>query len=358
VTRTARQSRGRSPAQVASPWWCRSHHAFLALAWITAPLAAQAPDSARVNIYRYVLDVDPPDAAAFVALDVNGPKVLRGSAPKPFMASVTVRPSQGQSTAVGGAVDLAPYYLFGGGLRTLRSYRANSVAGRLLRVLTKTVLSVGAITDPSDPDGWRAGLAIRTTFHDPHDPVLNSRLPETVDSLLDAAGVAPPRLTQESLTDLGVDLAPAFARYRRQMRARGDIQVTAGWGLSGRVAGGALDADSLQGFRSTLWITGHHATGDRYDVLLTTALRNAFRSDGALRIGAGLQRKSEPADLRLELSYDRGARRLLPGATIEVHPGHGLLASVTVGAEPLERDERGSRLQATFGLRWYPTAER
>ncbi|MEZ4587094.1 MAG: hypothetical protein R2909_11890 [Gemmatimonadales bacterium] len=296
--RTARESRVRPLSGEASRWWRRSLRASVALASVATPLAAQAPDSARVNIYRYVLDVDPPDAAAFVALDVSGPKVLRGSAPKPFMASVTVRPATGQSTAVGGALDLSPYYLFGGGLRTLRSYRANSVAGRLLRVLTKTVVSVGAITDPSEPDGWRAGFALRTTFHDPHDPVLNSRLPETVDSLLDALGVEAEPLARESLADLGVDLAPVFARYRRQMRARGDVQVTAGWGLAGRVAGGALDADSLEGFRSTLWITGQHATGDRYDVLLTAALRNAFRSDGALRVGAGVQRKSEPADLR------------------------------------------------------------
>ncbi|MGE0555069.1 MAG: hypothetical protein AB7R55_16690, partial [Gemmatimonadales bacterium] len=261
-----------------------------ALLPIAAPAAAQRADSARVNIYRYVLDVDPPEAAAFVALDVSGAKVLRGAAPKPFMASVTVRPIDGQATAVAGAIDLAPYYLFGGGLRTLRSYRANSVAGRLLRVLTKTVVSVGAITDPPDAGAWRGGLALRTTFHDPHDPVLNSGLPETVDSLLAAAGVEAGPLARESLTDLGVDLAPTFARYRRQMRARGDVQVTAGWGLSGRVAGGALDADSLHGFRSTLWITGQHATGDRYDVVVTAALRNAFRSDGALRVGAGLQR--------------------------------------------------------------------
>jgi hypothetical protein len=333
----------------------------VSLAALAAALLPQssAAQVRRDNIYRYVLDIDIPESPGFVALDLLSTKVVRGSAPKPFVANVIYRSADSSGAVTGAAIDLVPYHLLGGGMRTLSSYRANSIPGRLLRVLTKTAISI-AVASPRTGDGSLLGaLAVRTTFHDPHDPVLNSRLPEAVDSALAAHGVTVTDPTEEDLDDRGVDLEPLFAAAARQMRARGDIQVSAGWGLAGRLRGGSLKSDSLDGFRHTLWLTGQHATGHRFDLTVTAQFQPAFRADDHWRFGAGLQRKARPADLRLQLYYDTGSRRIHPGATVEAHPTRGFLVGAGLTSEAAPGGLRGSSdVRFALTAQWYPTALR
>lgn len=114
------------------------------------PAYAQAP--ARINIYRYVLDIDVPESPGLVALDATGNHVLRGSSPKPIAASAVLQLTGSGVNSKGAAVDVVPYFLLGGGKRSLVSYRDMSVAGRLTRVVTKTSLSLAAeflIPEPS-----------------------------------------------------------------------------------------------------------------------------------------------------------------------------------------------------------------
>jgi hypothetical protein len=322
----------------------------------TASASAQSP--ARINLYRYILDVDVPESAGLIALDATSAHVLRGSAPKPIMATA-IHTANGSAGATGGAVDIVPYFLLGGGIRKLDSYRANSVRGRLLRVVTKTSISLAAISDPANSGSLRGGLGLRVTFHDPHDPVLNSRLPESVDSALRAHQIDEADPTIEDVTDRGVELGRVFAAARRAMRARGDIQISAGWGLAGRLASSSLAGDSLKAFRHALWITGQHAFGNRFDVLVTAQWRNAFRSDGAGRFGLGVQRKSHPADFRAELYYDGADQRLHPGVSAEISAGHGLGAAIgLINDAPVSGSHGSDRTRVVFSLRWYTTAEK
>jgi hypothetical protein len=328
----------------------------LATTLLGHPAAAQErPD----NIYRYVLDIDIPESPGLVALDLLSTKVLRGSAPKPFTANVIHRSADSSRSTTGAALDFVPYHLLGGGMRRLSSYRSNSIAGRLLRVLTKTAISVAVASPGGTGESLLGALAVRTTFHDPHDPILNSRLPETLDSLLKAHGVGVTDPTEEHLGNRGVDLEPEFAAVSRRMRARGDIQVSAGWGLAGLLRGGSLNSDSLDEFRHTLWLTGQHATGHRFDVIATVQLQPAFRGDDHWRFGAGIQRKSLPADLRLQLYYDTGSRRVHPGLVVEGHLTRGFLVGAGLTSEAAAGGVRRSSV-ARFALtaQWYPTAPR
>ena len=160
----------------------------VALYLVLCPATSAGQDSV-VSIYRFVLGVDVPDSPSLVALGLAPSHVLRGSAPKPLAAMLvaTALPDSGRSTAL--SVDFSPYFLVGGGRRPLASYRSNSVAGRLLRVLTKTILSFGAAR-VSDSDATLLGVGLRSTIHDPHDPVLNSSLPEQVAAALARSGVS------------------------------------------------------------------------------------------------------------------------------------------------------------------------
>jgi len=325
----------------------------LLLASTVVPSSGSAQSGGKINIYRFVLDVDVPESPGLVALDVATSHVLRGSAPKPIAASLIHRWAGTGSRSTGLALDIVPYFLVGGGERRLADYRAMTVGGRLKRVVTKTSLSVAAISDPADPASLLGGLAIRTTFHDPHDPIATTRLPEQVDSALAAHGATLASSAEEDPSGRGVDLSPLYAAARREVRARGDVQVTAGWGIAGRVAGAVFEGDSIQSIRHTFWATAQHAFGHRLDLLVTAQVRG---SGGTWkpRLGAGLQRKSRPADFRAELYYDGVDQRLYPGMSVEVHAltGVGAVASLTTDT-PMPRVPNGSRARLSVLLRWY-----
>jgi hypothetical protein len=86
--------------------------ALVGLVLLPVVLSAQEPD--RINIYRFILDVDVPEPAAFVALDRASAHVLRASAPKPLAATVATAHDSGGATTTMVAVDVSPYFLAGG----------------------------------------------------------------------------------------------------------------------------------------------------------------------------------------------------------------------------------------------------
>ena len=319
---------------------------------------AAAQDTSRVNIYRFILGVDVPAEPAFIALDLAPTRVLRGSAPKPLTASA-LGVFADDTTPVGVAVSVAPYFLAGGGMRTMDAYRSRSVGGRLLRVLTKTVVSFGAARTRGDPSSTLVGLAVRSTFHDPHDPGLNSSLPEDVAALL---GSAQPDAAEEDVTGYGADLAPAYARARGTMRARtggGDPQVSGGWGMAGRLRSGVWNGDSLGTLRHAFWLSAQVTLDRRFDVLGTVQLRDAFGSEYGL-IGAALLRKTTALDLIAEVVYDTARQNVYPGLALgaRVLPNVGLTAALTTQA-PFDDPRDGPR---TLGFRasvqWFYASDR
>ncbi|WP_375754957.1 hypothetical protein [Corallococcus exercitus] len=319
---------------------------------LLAPGAASARDDDNINLYRYVLDLDVPESPALVALEEAPLRVLLGAAPKPVMATVLASTTPG-ALSPGLSLDVAPYFLFGGGIRSLSGYRANSVAGRLMRVLTKTTVSAALIPDTTGGGPWRVGFGLRTTFHDPHDPVLNSTLPEQVAEALERQGVPPPADSDEDLPTQGVDLSALFEEAEEQMRARsGDIQISGGWGVSARTEGGVFTGEGLRDTRHTFWLTGQAALGRRFDALATMQVLDAFRSGRELLTGLGVQRKTSVADFRAELTYDGIDDRLHPGAAIDVKlPGcTSAIASLTT-AHGADTDD--PVLRGQLQLRWY-----
>lgn len=299
---------------------------------------AMGQDVPKDNIYRYILGVDVPGAPAFVALGVAPTHVLRGSAPKPLEASI-LHGFTGDAPLSGVAVGAAPYFLVGGGDRPLPVYRSGTIGGRLMRVLTKTLVSFGAVRMPGDPASTFVGLGVRSTLHDPHDPVMNSTLPEDVAALLQEQGVSSVAGTEEDVTDYGVDLAPAFARARRAMRARvggGDPQVSGGWGMAGRLRGSTWHGDSLGTMHHNFWISAQITVERRFDVLTTVQVRDAFDARPYAWLGAGLQRKTALLDLITALYYDTGSRSFYPEVALDTRlfPNLGLVASLTTQATP------------------------
>jgi len=317
---------------------------------LSAPAGAWSQSSPRINIYRFVLGVDVPESPALVALDRTPSRVLRGSAPKPIAATATrIFSSGGGQNAI--VVDIVPYYLAGGGARNLSSYRSNSIAGRLGRVGTKTQLGIGSLWDESGAALVSVGL--RATFHDPHDPVLNSNLPESVDSALHTAGNPMLSDEDERVTDRGPDLGPLFDRARRTMRARHGIQISGGWGVAARAGGGVVSSDSLGPARHVVWLSGQITLGPRLDLIGLGQVRAAHGERGEARLGAALERKAGDADFRAEFYYQTRSEQLNGGASAEIRALRRISVVGSVLTEAGAPPSESRQLRAYLSLRWF-----
>jgi hypothetical protein len=320
-----------------------------ALLALAPSAAAQGPE--RINIYRFILDIDVPEPAALVAMDLAPGHVLRASAPKPVAASLAFAYDSGSGATRSAALDFSPYFLLGGGIRRLESYRSMTLWGRLRRVITKTLLSLGAAWDPADPDSPRVALGLRSTFHDPHDPIPPpGGLVERVDSALRAAGETPAD-EEEDVAGRRADLRGLYLDAERAMRAKRGIQVGGGWAMAGRLGGARFAGDSLGDIRHTLWVATQYTFGPRFDLLGTLQVWNGF-DDTHTRLGAALMRKTTAVDLTTELYFDSADDRLHPGAWVEGR----LLPRVRAGAAlGTETDASGgdTRLRVRAFLRWY-----
>lgn len=312
-------------------------------------LAGQASD--RVNIYRFILDVDVPEPPALVAMGLAPAHVLRASAPKPLAAAAGFAFDTGSAATRSLVLDVSPYFLAGGGTRSLASYRSMTLWGRARRVITKTILSLGAAWDPADPGSPRVALALRSTFHDPHDPIPPpGGLVEQVGEALNGAGETPAD-DAEDVAGRGVDLRPLYAAAQSEMRAQRGIQIAGGWGLAGRLGGARFAGDSLNEVRHTLWFTTQYTFGARFDLLGTAQLWNGFE-DAHGRLGVALQRKTTAVDLTTELYFDTADHRLHPGAWIEgrVLPRLRAAASLSTETDPVGGP---TRLRVRTLVRWY-----
>lgn len=351
----------KSPLQIAAA--VRSRRVRIATASVLVALLggpACAQDAPPINLYRFILGVDVPESPALVAMGVAPTHVLKGSAPKPITVSLLDALVSSSRSTPGVSLDVTPYFLVGGGVRDLTRYRSGSIAGRLTRVLTKTLLSVGTARLPDDPGSPLVGLAVRSTLHDPHDPVLNSRLPEEIAAELTRQGIPAARPTDEDVTDRGVDLSVVYARARSAMRARSsDAQVSGGWGITARARGGVLDGDSLGATRHTLWVTAQYTAGRRYDILATVQVRNAFHATDRLWVGAALLRKTTMADVHAELYYDTQRRELHPGFAVDARASAHLGIVVSLSAQPDAPTLVGTRrLQLRTVVRWFAASDR
>ena len=321
--------------------------AVLAIAAGPRPLAAQ--EDTRQNVYRYVLDIEPPEPTGFVPLDLGPRRVYRATGPKPVAAAV-IASAATDSVTLALNLEFSPYYLLGRGTRTLASYRDNSVAGRLRRIVTKTLIGLAVAHDPALPGATRLGVALRATFHDPHDVTsAYYGLAERVDSTLHAHGIHPPP-DAEDVTGLGVDLSPAFTEARRAARARCCVQVSGGYGFAAIADAGRLAGDSVGPLRHTLWLSAQWTLSPKFDVLALLQA-NAFRGDWHQRAGVAIERKASRVDLLGEMYFDSEFHRFYPGLSVQAAVAHGLAADAGLLAES-GGAKAAPRLRSTLMLHW------
>ncbi len=312
--------------------------------------AASGQETEPVNLYRFVLDLEVPESPALVALGLAPSQALAATAPKPLGMSLAAEWDGAGRSLPAAAFEFSPYFLVGGGRRTLQRYRSNSVRGRLGRIGGRTVVSLGVAGDPAHSGAVRIALGVRATLHDPHDPVNNAGgLPELVSALL------PDNVSARASNIRGYSDAidRSLTEAARAMRARPRWIVSMGYGVVGSVHDQTSEGGKIDSGSHTLWLAWQRTLDENFDLLFTGQALRVFNPAADFRIASGLRRKAAAVDLLADVYYDTQDRRLHGGMAFSVHLARGIRAGLSLGSEPEADGTRVVRkLRVRSLLRW------
>ena len=315
--------------------------------------------SASEPLYKFSTDFDVPESPGFATLGVTPSKVLRGSAGKPVVTSLLGQVTSQGKLKGGVAIDVAPYFLYGGKVNNAEAYRANA----LRRTLVNTQFSFATIQDPQDTGSVSFGLGLRMVFVDAHDVLMHPGLLKRVDAALTSCSVVRPVTADEaSAPGSGVGKEHACAGLADSVQSAKDAallfsgwSIAAGAGLGGFLHSGVVSSDSLGDRRARIWLSTGYSWGKHQEVLMLAQLQDSTTVDWSARVGLGARAKFNDAEFALELSYDGRSREFQPGGVGEwrVFPGVWLVGGLTTEAVATS-GVTVPKFRLRTALRWNP----
>jgi hypothetical protein len=306
---------------------------------------------------RFVLDYDVPESPALIALGAAPGSITRGSASKPVVASLLNEVRTGQKLTSGVALDFAPYFLYGGRLKSVDEYRRDWRK----RWLANLQLSIATIQSETDTGSLRVGFGARIVFFDSHDLLQDATLGADLDQALSRAANAlrPVRAGDEVGAPVAVaGLTDAYRRARERVRTKPGDALSAGWGVSAVLRGAVASGDSIGTTRHRLWVSYRHTFSGGMDLLATAQWRQADTSGTSVRAGAGLRANGRDANLALELYFDSDPHlvstgRIGIGANAEWRFTHGVGLVAALATEPTTvAAQTVQKLRVRTALRW------
>jgi hypothetical protein len=324
---------------------CRTWVIALGLMCVAGGVRAQAgksvtssSTSASEPLYKFSTDYDVPESPGFATLGVTPSKVLRGSAAKPVVTSLLGQVTSHGRLKGGVAIDVTPYFLYGGKVNDAEAYRANTVR----RTLANTQLSFATVQDPLDTGSVSFGVGLRMVFVDAHDVLMHPGLLKRVDAALTSCSVVRPVTADEaSAPGSGVGQQHVCAGLADSVQSAKDAALlfsgwsaAAGAGVGGLLHSSVVSSDSLGDRRARVWLSGGYSWGMHQEVLMMAQLQDSATVDWSARVGFGARAKFTAAEFGLELSYDGRSREFQPGGAGEwrVVPGVWLVGALTTEA--------------------------
>jgi len=316
--------------------------------------------SASEPLYKFSTDYDVPESPGFATLGVTPSKVLRGGAAKPVVTSLLGQVSSGGRVKGGVAIDVAPYFLYGGKVGNVEAYRSNVVR----RALANTQLSFATVQDQKDTAAVSFGVGMRMVFADAHDVLVHPGLLNRVDAaLISCSAVRPPVTANEATAPgSGIGQEHVCAGLADSVQSAKDAallfsgwSMAAGVGIGGLLHGSVVSNDSLGDRRARVWLSGGYSWGKHQEVLMIAQLQDSSTVDWSARVGVGARAKFTDAEFGLELSYDGRSREFQPGGAGEwrVVPGVWLVAGLTTEAATTS-GVTAPKLRLRTSLRWNP----
>jgi hypothetical protein len=349
--------------------WTRAHTAFTAFVAgvaMTTGLRAQtgkpttsSTTTATEPLYKFATDFDVPESPGFATLGVTPSKVLRGSIAKPVVTSLLGQVTGGGKLKGGVAVDVAPYFLYGGKVNNVEAYRANPIR----RALANTQLSFATAQDQKDTASLLFGLGLRMVFLDAHDVLIHRGVLERVDSALVSCSRGPVVTGIEaSAPGSGVGKEHVCAGLADSMQSAKDAALSySGWslaagaGLGGFLHSSVVSSDSLGDRRGRIWLSAGYSWGRHQEILMIAQAQDSATVDWSARVGVGARAKFTSAEIGFELSYDGRSKEFQPGGAAEwrVVPGVWLVGGLTTEAATVNRTTV-PKLKLRTSLRWNP----
>jgi hypothetical protein len=347
----------------------RSYAALMAIvigSLMTAGLEAQtgtattsSSTSATEPLYKFTTDFDVPESPGFATLGVTPSKVLRGSIAKPVVTSLLGQITGGGKLKGGVAIDVAPYFLYGGKVNNVDAYRANPIR----RAFANTQLSFASVQDQNDTASILFGLGLRMVFLDAHDVLMHRGVLERVDAALIACSRAQVVTANEaSAPGSGIGKEHACPGLADSMQAAKDAallysgwSLAAGAGLGGFLHGSVVSSDSLGDRRGRIWLSSGYSWGRHQEILMIAQLQDSATVDWSARLGVGARAKFTSAEIGFELSYDGRSKEFQPGGAAEwrVVPGIWLIGGLAAEAATVN-GTTAPKLKLRTSLRWNP----
>lgn len=338
----------------------------IALVAVAANARAQAgksvtssSTSATEPLYKFATDYDVPESPGFATLGVTPSKVLRGGAAKPVVTSLLGQVTSGGRIKGGVAIDVAPYFLYGGKVGNTESYRGNAIR----RALANTQLSFATMQDQTDTASVSFGVGLRMVFVDAHDVLMHRGLLDRVDAaLVSCSAVRPVTAAEATSPGSGVGKEHVCAGLADSVQSAKDAallfsgwSLAAGVGTGGFLHGSVVSSDSLGNRRAHIWLSSGYSWGRHQEVLMIAQLQDSSTVDWSARVGVGARAKFTSAEFGLELSYDGRSREFQPGGVGEwrVVPGVWLVAGLTTEAATTS-NVTVPKLRLRTSLRWNP----
>lgn len=315
--------------------------------------------SATEPLYKFATDFDVPESPGFATLGVTPSKVLRGSIAKPVVTSLLGQVTGGGKVKGGVAIDVAPYFLYGGKVNNVEAYRANPVR----RALANTQLSFATVQDQKDTASVLFGLGLRMVFLDAHDVLMHRGVLDRVDAaLINCSRPTVVTANEASAPGSGVGKEHVCAGLADSMQSAKDAALSfSGWslaagaGLGGFLHSSVVSNDSLGERRGRIWLSGGYSWGRHQEILMIAQVQDSATVDWSARVGVGARAKFTSAEIGFELSYDSRSKEFQPGGAAEwrVVPGVWLVGGLTAEAATAN-GTTVPKLKLRTSLRWNP----
>jgi hypothetical protein len=313
---------------------------------------AQIKDS---SLYKFVLDYAVPESPAFAILGVTPEKILRGSAAKPVVGSLLTQVQTGGKLKSGVAIDLAPYFVYGGTIRSIKEYAENPWT----RILANTQLSMATMQSPTDTTSMGGSIAVRMNILDAGDPLRDlAALKPLFDALNQCASAPSPKEINEGDTrERCATVAEAFAKVKEAALKRPGFLLAVGGGLGGRLRGSVADVDSLTDRIGRWWVSAGYRTARSNELQVLAQLVDTTGQRLSFRGGAAARAQFPTTQFALELVYDGIAHQWQPGGTAEwrLISGAWLVTSLGVQSDATSTTTV-PKLRLRTALRWNPVA--
>ena len=223
---------------------------------------AQEDNQTDKEVYNYKLDYNVPESPAFSILDANPTTVMRGNAAQEVVISLASSIFSNNAISPGLALDVNPFFVFGGKLKNINEYKNNF--GK--RLLANTQFSFATVDSKKFPNDLLMSGGIRVTLFDSKDAIFDTELSNDIDRILidDIPTNDPNNPSSNTNESKNVESAALKAAYKkakeRYMTNRGG-SLSLGYAIAGRAINNSFKTDSIATYRHQVWLVGQYDFG-------------------------------------------------------------------------------------------------